>query len=411
MTSELIELARSHGLVALAQALAQTPHTWTAGPRDLDMRLPLKSSLEVALASMTRRGLRLTDVAEVARTFAPSAVESGLLAWSVLKQRLFDASEQDAARSLWKRAEVTYGLIGDPAACWLQRDPATLVELLEPESAKLVGDSSGTAFDPPFGLARLEAIRRQGGIEALHQGDLLRRVREAAWTLALGRATSLAWAYFSYLWHTAQYPTAMMELCELALDERAFDQLPTEEDWRVQHASFAPLRAYVEGRARLGIGDRAGAEAALASVPAAQGDGSYQLLLSCEIAPDEAATDTQVGRLEAICRTRPLWKHAQRLRTVATMRRDLAGGKEVAAVARIYAAFEGTFGFDARTFAMANLTVPIGHPLRELLEQRLVRNLVEMPYEYWLWFDLGARLQGRERLWAELRHRRSIQGL
>ena len=106
--------------------------------------------------------------------------------------------------------------------------------------------------------------------------------------------------------------------------------------------------------------------------------------------------NTSIWRHRASKR-RPLWKHCQRLFVVAKVR----AAPEDPAVLEHYDLFQSTFGFDLRTLGMCQLGAPSA--LRAGLEARLVRDLLQIPFDPSTWIDLATRLSGTPRLWQELR--------
>ncbi len=400
----LAALATEYGLRGFAEALQQTTKVFVSAPPVLTMRTPLERAWDVRLAALIRRGLNDSDLDLAATGFDAAPLEGGLLAWSVLKNRLSrvdDAGAQARLAKLRGKAAPVTALIPNRSECWLERNEAQMTALLEqlaiPPFEALANEQLVDGLSDGYRLGAIELLRRRVGRDILAEENVFSRCREFAWLLALARLTSLSWFYLQYLWRICRYPAALSELCDLVLDERAFDLLPTAAEWdELSSPTFLEVRAYVEGRALLAGGKLDDAMARLAALPAAS-RGSYALLLEAELELRQGPLRRPIDELADLAARRPLWKHCQRLFVVAKLR---AAPDDPAALHQ-YDLFEATFGLDLRTLGMCQIGAPPA--VRAALEARLIRDLLQMPFDPSGWTDLATRLSGTPRLWQELR--------
>ena len=227
--SELLTAADALGLSATAETLRQfqVPAPFEREAAVVAPEAPA-SDLPGLLVQLARRGLDPRLVPSLLGHFEGRPLEKGLVAWDVLCGSLWPADEDDVFDELREAAEAIDEVSGSPQATCVDFNQHTSTALLERHALAAVKDPLEEA--KRNGLGAIEKLRQQGGKASDTVTGLAFRqgLTSLGQLLAQAHLPSLATLYLDYVVRVLGHGAAVPLLCEVMLDERASDRIPSD---------------------------------------------------------------------------------------------------------------------------------------------------------------------------------------
>jgi hypothetical protein len=390
-----------HRLGAVGSLLDKMKLPAPAEP-DAGLSAPAAHDAFTALDQARRRGLDTAVIENLWKWFESRPVELGLFAWDVLCNALLDPDkDQLLLARLRKAARVVRDVLPEPGRAFADTSRVSAAELVDkiavPPFRKLTPERQ-------FELVNVNALAALEMYVAVSEpGDpelqkLLVASRKFAHYLQLAHLSTLATFYFDYLWKRGGQRQVLPDYVEAMLDADAHGHYPRKEELIVEGSiEEIELAGYMLSRDAVQLGTQ---HLMIPDFRKAPNPIDYQKgdpkelaktfqrshLVHAELFLDVDEQPVPFAVVQQVMISNPAWRYAGRVRLALFARVAPPQSQDLL---KALDNFVAVFGNERWAWAETYEYAPTDAVWLPALEQRLVREVTELPHDRAAWEALG----------------------